>query len=194
MKLFKRIIYVLLGIIILGGAMGAYINTGIGSDPVSIFIEGGSVLTKLKPGTVSIFMYACFVLVTFFLDKKKIGIGTLIAMVGTKWPLDFVVEHFVAPQSFLACCAIDVVLCALFGIACALLVKSNLGASAYDGFTLSIAKTFKFKYTYLRYVCDALLLLSGWLMGGTIGVGTIIALICSGPFFNFFLKVFKCEK
>lgn len=188
-----RILLALLGIALLGASMAVYIKNGVGSDSVSVFVEGGAKFTHLSDGTFTIVMYLLFMIIAFFIDKKSFGIASILVMFLTKFPVDFVESIYVAPSSFIVRCLIDVLMCASFGVACALIVKSNLGASPYDSLTLSVTKATKKKYTIIRYICDGVLLVTGWLMGGVIGVGTIIAFICCGPCFNFFLKLFKAN-
>lgn len=190
----KRVLFVLLGIALLGTSMAIYIKNGIGSDPVSVFVEGGAKFTHLSDGTFTIVMYLLFMVIAFFMDKKTFGVGSLLVMFLTKFPVDFVERIYVAPDNYIVRCLIDTVMCAGFGIACSLIVKGNIGASPYDSLTLSITKLTGKKYTIIRYICDAVLLLTGWIMGGVIGVGTIISFICCGPCFNFFMKLFKCNK
>lgn len=189
MKVVKKVLICLLGCIMLGGGMGMLIRVGIGSDSLSCFYEGLSNKLNITAGTISLITNLIFVIVVFFLDKKKIGISTFIFMILGKFPIDFAYEHFFTPNSLILAIILDIVICVIIGIGCAVIIKADLGITAYDSLTLSTTEVLKKNYVVIRYVYDGIFLVLGVLLGGTIGIGTIIAFILIGPVFNYAKKI-----
>lgn len=188
MKRVKDIFICLLGCIMLGGGMGMLIKVGLGSDSLSCFYEGLANKINVTVGTISLLINLLFCIIVFFLDKKKIGISTFLFMIAGKYPIDFMTEHFFTPDSLVVAILLDIIICAIIGVGCAVIIAANLGVTAYDSLTLSTSEKLNKKYVIVRYIYDGSFLLLGFLLGGTIGIGTIVALIEIGPVFNFTKK------
>lgn len=189
MKLIKKVLICLLGCIMLGGGMGCLIRVGIGSDSLSCFYEGLSIKTGLTAGTISLLMNLVYLIVVFILDKKKIGVSTFIFMIFGKYPIDFFYDHFFTPDSLIVAILLDIVICFVIGVGCAVIIKADLGVTAYDSLTLSTSEVLKKNYVVIRYIYDGTFLILGLLLGGTIGIATVIAFIEIGPVFNWAKKV-----
>ena len=189
MKLVKKILICLLGCTMLGGGMGMLIRVGIGSDSLSCFYEGLSNRTGFTVGTISLFLNFVYLIIVYFLDKKKIGAATFVFMIFGKYPIDFFCEHFFTPNSIVISIVLDLVICIVIGVGCAVIIAADLGVTAYDSLTLSTSEVLKKNYVIVRYIYDGAFLVLGFLLGGTIGIGTIIALIVVGPVFNYAKKV-----
>lgn len=189
MKLVKKILICLLGCTMLSGGMGMLIRVGIGSDSLTCFYEGLSIKTGLTAGTISLIMNIVYLVIVYFLDKKKIGAATFIFMIFGKYPIDFFCEHFFTPYSLIVAIILDLVICVIIGVGCAVIIAADLGVTAYDSLTLSTSEVLKKNYVVVRYIYDGTFLVLGFLLGGTIGIATIIALIVIGPVFNYAKKV-----
>lgn len=189
MKLVKKILICLLGCTMLGGGMGMLIRVGIGSDSLTCFYEGLSIKTGLTAGTISLIMNIVYLVIVYFLDKKKIGAATFIFMIFGKYPIDFFCERFFTPNSLIVAIILDLVICVIIGVGCAVIIAADLGVTAYDSLTLSTSEVLKKNYVVVRYIYDGTFLVLGFLLGGTIGIATIIALIVIGPVFNYAKKV-----
>lgn len=194
MKMVKKVLICLLGCLMLGGGMGCMLKVGIGSDSLTCFYEGLAGKIKISVGTVSLLMNLIYCVIVFFLDKKKIGVSTFLFMIFGKYPIDFFYEHFFTPNSLIACIAIDIVICFIVGVGCAVIIAADLGITAYDSLTLSTSELLKKNYVIVRYIYDGTFLLLGILLGGTYGIATIIALFEIGPVFNYAKKLLVKEK
>jgi len=185
----KQILWLLLGILMLGGGSGMFIKVSIGSDALSCFYEGLGYKLGVTAGTASVIMNAVYLIAVFFLDKKKIGISTFAFMILGKYPIDFFNKIFFTPNSLIIAILLDIVICVIIAVGCAVIVKANLGATAYDSLTLATAEVTKAKYVIVRYIYDGTLLLLGFLFGGKVGIATFLSFIIIGPVFNYSLKV-----
>ena len=67
-------------------------------------------------------------------------------------------------------------------------IAVNAGISAYDAFVMTVYRLTKWQYKYAKILSDTLLMLTGILMGGTIGIGTVISTVSGGYLTQFFIK------
>lgn len=68
---------------------------------------------------------------------------------------------------------------------------SDVGVAPNDIVPFIIQDKTKVQYKYIRIALDATFLVVGYLIGGTVGVGTIIAMLAMGPFIQFCLPYGK---
>lgn len=188
-----NILYMVAGTALLGACTGVYINVGIGADSITSFVDGFSSFSGISSGLACQLLNVVFLIVTFLLDKKRIGVATVFCALCSGFAIDFTTARFVAPDSLALKIVVDFVNCFFIAFSCALIMKGHLGSTAYDGVTLSIAQALKREYTIIRYVCDGTIMLIGYLFGGEIGIGTIMAVLMVGPIFKWFTKILKCN-
>lgn len=177
-KLSKRnIILAFVGTVVLGVGIGMMAKVGLGTDSLSACYVGISNLSGLSLGTVSAYANAILIALSLFLYKKNVGPATVLFMLISKWPIDFAQTHMIHSDNLfvsIVLCLLSVVIIAL---GCELFILSDLGAESYTAFTMGIGKRLKHevKYVYIRYVCDGLLLVLALIVGGKIGIGTVIS-------------------
>lgn len=170
----------------MGIGISMYYVSGLGSDPISTFMEAISILTGLASGTVSILMNL-LILVVFFCVKSKrgmINIGSFVQTfcvgVGINGGMDF--WYSVLPQNMglVGNLTLSVVGAVLIGISLALYLPCDMGASATDIMILTVCGIIKKSYKWGFYIVYALFMVAGILLGGTWGLGTVVALILTG--------------
>lgn len=76
-------------------------------------------------------------------------------------------------------------------IGCVFTLCSNVGLSIYDAFCFSITDHFNLKYIYVRYVIDGIHLITGIILGGKAGIGTILAFTIFGFVINILRKLLE---
>ena len=67
-------------------------------------------------------------------------------------------------------------------------VAVNFGMSAYDAYSIMIYRFTKWQYKYAKILADGLLMFVGIVLGGTIGIGSIISTVTGGFLTQFFIK------
>lgn len=182
--LLRKIVLALLGTIVLGFGIGMMAKVGLGCDSLSGVYTGVSKHTNLSLGTITAIANAIMVVVALILYKKNVGPATIIFIFVSKWPVDLATRLMVTSDNLF----IKIVLCILsvfvLALGSELFILSDLGANAYDAVTMGIGKRLKHevKYVYIRYACDGILLLVAFLIGGDLGLGTIICWALIGNF------------
>ena len=60
--------------------------------------------------------------------------------------------------------------------------------NSIDALAMAVAEKFHFEFSILRIICDGLLILTGYLLGGVVGIGTAISMIFTGPMIDLINK------
>ena len=80
--------------------------------------------------------------------------------------------------------------CVILSIGMALVIASDAGTGPNDLVAVILTdKLRKFQFRTVRICCDLFFVAAGWLLGGTVGIGTIAAAFLVGPIVQFFLPV-----
>lgn len=191
--LLRQIPMVILGTIVLGLSIGMVVKVGIGSDSLSATYEGINKQTGISLGTITAISNAFMLLFSFVFNRKIVGVGTVCFILLSKYPVDLGNQLMVTSDSLFVSIMLYVLANIIMALGSALFILSDLGASGYDAFTLTIdeMQKHKIKYVYLRYITDGALLVVALLLGGTIGIGTIITWAIIAILLKMWLKVLE---
>ncbi len=194
-NLFKTLLIVL-GCFIISIGIDFYIKSNIGGDSMTTYLQGGNLKFNLKEGTISLLINLVFVLLTLFINYRKIGIGTIIIVFAYGLVLNVVLANSIIPfsQSFFVSIIYSIIGIFFVSLAITIWINTNFGVSPLEGFAISISEKTKIPFWVLKVVIDLTLLLSGILMGGTFGAGTIISSFLVGPSINVMSKVYLLLK
>lgn len=201
----KRLVLFFIGMSIIQLGVALYLKTNIGSDPFTIFTQGlAFTLNKtgiknldiisssgVTPGVANMIISIALLCIIFFIERKRINIGTLICVIGVGPIIDLgvkAVSYFPVESYNLVIRAFLVLLgCLIIAIGFSILSATNLGVAPNDIVPFLIQDKTKFQYRWIRMSMDAVLLILGFILGGVVGIGTIISMLATGPFIQFCL-------
>jgi uncharacterized membrane protein YczE len=208
-NLIKRLILFFVGMSIIQFGVALFLKTNIGSDTFTVFTQGlASTLNKtslrefflvkwiagspqVTPGVANMIIYVALFIIILFVGRKRINIGTLICVVGVGPIIDFgvkVVSYFpVESYNYFIRALLVVFGCLIIAIGFSVLSATNVGVAPNDIVPFIIQDKTKVQYRWIRIALDAGYLIIGFLLGGKIGVGTIISMFAIGPFIQFCL-------
>jgi uncharacterized membrane protein YczE len=177
----------------MGAAFGCalFLLAGLGSDPVTAFIQGLGKTLRISPGMATNVLNAtAFILLVVF-NRKLIHIGTLLYTVLLGVMVD-VFSLFIAavlgtdPVLFVR---ILMLVTGTLSIAAGLGLyqSAELGAGPTDGINQTIVAKTGLAYKWERIIFDVIMVISGWLLGGKVWFGTIVGAVCVGPIMAFTL-------
>lgn len=195
----RSFIFALLGIVIMGYGIGYISKINVGADPFTAFENVLKDATGLTLGTVAAILNAIMLVIGYLLNKKNVGIATVLFMFVSKWPVDFGYNYCYVSDNYY----INLLLCVfslfLIGLGCAFFIVSSLGANAYDSVVLGINDRLNKgdKFVIIKYITDGIFLILALIFKGPISVGTILSLLLIGPFVNLckkgLIKIFHLE-
>jgi uncharacterized membrane protein YczE len=184
-----RFTLLLAGLVAYGVSVGLMLRAGLGVMPWSVLDQGLSEVLGMAVGTWSIIVGAV-VLVLWIPLRCRPGAGTLanVVLVGLSINATLVVlpsVHTVAVQVLLLVTGI-----VLNGIATGAYIGAGLGPGPRDGLSTGLAAR-GLSLRVVRTAIEVLVLAVGWLLGGTVGVGTLLYAVLIGPLVHLTLPAFS---
>lgn len=175
-KIIKVTARLLLGFIVYGLAIVLMIHANIGLSPWDVLHQGISLKTGLTMGQISIGV-GVIIIVIDALMGEGIGFATLgnVFLIGTF--LDIFENLNIIPYANNLFTGIIMMLMGIFlaAIATVLYLKPALGSGPRDGLMLAINKRSSKSVGTVRTMIEITVLTIGWLLGGSVGIGTIIS-------------------
>ena len=176
---------------ILGFAVTLTVRADLGLSPWDVLHQGISVRTGMPLGAVGI-LVGLVVLLAWIPLGERIGIGTLLNVVLIGVCIDLtllVVPETTSPAIRWAELAAGTF---LFGPGVALYLSCGLGPGPRDGvMTALVARGLPLRT--IRTVMEVTVLLAGFALGGTVGIGTVLLALTIGPNIHHFLERFRLE-
>ena len=184
-QIWKRILISLVGLILCGIGVAMFLYSGMGVDPASVFELGIGRVSGISYGTSSALINVIILLIVFFIDKSFINISSVIAIFGIGYTADFVrkILTILVQGEIHLFLKLVLILVGLFIMSCgiATYIKADLGVGAIDLISEIISRKTKVQYRLVRVIGDTAFVVIGYILGGTVGVGTVVAALLTGP-------------
>ncbi|MEU9734701.1 hypothetical protein [Streptomyces sp. NPDC048002] len=188
-RLGRRLIQLYAGLALYGASSALLVESGLGLEPWNVLHQGLAELTGLTIGVVSIVVGAG-VLFLWIPLRQRPGLGTVsnvfvvgIAMDGTLAALP--AAHTLAVRIPLLVAGI-----VLNGVATGLYISARFGPGPRDGLMTGLHRRTGRSIRLMRTAVEVTVVVSGFLLGGTIGIGTLLYAVSIGPLAQLFLRVF----
>jgi uncharacterized membrane protein YczE len=189
----QRLLHLNVGLLIYGLSVALMVWGAIGLGPWDVFHQGLSLISPLSFGQAMILAGLGVLLFSATVTRVKIGLATVLNMIliGV-WADVFLALPGAAPaQNWLLGLLVFGAGVILSGLATGLYITAGLGAGPRDGFVLGISRITGMSVRLSRTLVEVTVLVSGWFMGGSVGVGTLIFALTAGPLMQFFLRLFR---
>lgn len=186
-KLLTRVLLAVFGIIVMGFSMSVIEKLNFGTDPYTCLNNGLSLHTNISLGTWGLIVSAVLAVFVIIVNAEKIGIGTLVNMVGFGYSIDFFrfVWKSIGYESFAlgfgARAALLCIMLVIFIFAVSLYLAADLGCAPYDAAPEIISEKSRIKFVFVRICWDVCAVIAGFLLGSTIGATTLVCALGVGP-------------
>jgi uncharacterized membrane protein YczE len=189
----RRLLQLYAGLILYGVSLALQIRAGLGLDPWDVFHQGVSDKTGLSFGTIVIIIGA-LVLLAWIPLRQKPGIGTVSNVFAIGIVVDVTLSllgdvHGLGYQ--LALLTTGVVLNAVAGAA---YMGAGLGPGPRDGLMTGLVRRTGRSVGVIRTSIEVSVLAIGFLLGGTLGLGTVVYALSIGPLLQLFLPAFTIQQ
>lgn len=177
-----RYIVMLIGCYILGLGIGFTSYANLGADCITVFLTGTYQRLGVTLGVMNMFVNGSQVAIAVGLDSSTVSLPTFLGVFATGFGIDsFYLLGLPSPTLFTAWISLLVgLLIYSFGIALSQVPKC--GYNSFDALIFSIlSKTPKLQYHHVLWIVSILYIVAGWLLGGVVGVGTVIVTLFTGP-------------
>ena len=186
----RRAALLVCGCLILGFGVALLLVADLGSDGFSTLVNGLAIATGLPFFVANTIVSGGF-LVLAALRRVLPGIGTLVQIVLVGATVSVIFEYLGTPASLAARVGLVLVAMPVLAVGIAMYLGANLGAGPIEAAALAWDPPIPFKWSY-----SAVQLLgaaAGWLLGGTIGLTTVVVIASLGPLVDLTSRLLRLD-
>jgi uncharacterized membrane protein YczE len=182
----RRLTQLALGLWLYGASMALQIRGTLGLAPWDVLHEGLTKRTGLSFGTITVIVGA-LVLLCWIPLRQRPGVGTVCNVVLIGVAVDVTLAILPVPTDLFPRILLLTSGVVLNALAAAVYIGARLGPGPRDGLTTGFCARTGTSLRLVRTVIEVAVLVSGWLLGGTLGIGTVLYALAIGPLTQAFL-------
>lgn len=183
-----RAALLLIGLCGYGASMAMMVRAGLGLDPWDVFHQGLTRHTPLTLGGASA-LVGVVVLLAWIPLRNRPGIGTVANVIVIAVTVDATLAVLNAPSALWARIAMMIGAIVLNAVSTVLYIGAGLGPGPRDGLMTGLVARTGRSVRLVRTGLEATVLALGWLLGGTVGIGTVLYAFGIGPLVQLFLRL-----
>ncbi len=199
-ELLIRVILLMIGLTIAHFGVTLFILADLGSDPFNVLVQGifrtiSGILnwSFITHGRVHIVICFLIILALLAVDKSYVKIGTILCMI-FGGPIIDIFTVVLAPIFSISDSLIFKIFllalgCVILAYGMTIVIKSDAGTGPNDLVAVVISDKSKKKFSIVRIIVDVSFVVVGFVLGGSLGIGTIICAFCVGPVAGHFLPI-----
>ncbi|MDQ1072211.1 putative membrane protein YczE [Streptomyces canus] len=188
-RLGRRLIQLYAGLALYGASSALLVEAGLGLEPWGVLHQGLAELTGLSIGVVSIIVGAAVLLLWIPLRQRP-GLGTVSNVFVVGIAMDATLAA--VPDAHGLAVRIPLLLAAIVlnGVATGLYIAAHFGPGPRDGLMTGLHRRTGRSIRLMRTAVEVAVVVTGFTLGGTIGIGTVLYAVSIGPLAQLFLRVF----
>ena len=185
----KDILLFCVGMLIMTFGSACCYEANLGTGSIGTLVDGVHRTFDISRGFADILISLILMIPIFFYSRDLIGIGTLISLFGIGLSIDFWKKILLlfSLEGFIWRLVMYVIGTFVSAFGMSLYVSVGAGIGSYDASIIFIYRITKLPYKYAKILADFLMLLIGGLLGGTIGIGTVVSIVIGGYISHFFM-------
>ena len=178
-----------LGFFLCATGMVMTINANLGLAPWDVLHQGMSKLIGITMGRANI-MLGLIILALNALFGEKIGIGTILNIIFIGIFIDFLMLNNLIPifNSFLPSFIMMLLGMLVFSYGCFFYIGTGWGTGPRDGLMVALTKRTGKSVRLVKSSLEILVVLVGYLLGGSVGLGTVVLSLGGGYVLQFAFK------
>lgn len=182
----------LIGLAIAHLGVTLFLLSDLGTDTFTVFIQGLARTVHLSVGTVHAIVLCILMVVMLATTKGYVMPGTVVcAVLGGPiidlftWMLGEWINKDAGMPLRIASMLIG---CVILAMGMSIVINSHAGTGPNDLIAIILSDKIKrVEFRWVRVGCDLFFVLLGWILGGTVGAGTVVAVFLTGPLVQFWL-------
>jgi uncharacterized membrane protein YczE len=177
-------------------ALGAtlFITASIGAEAITVFMQGIMLITNTNFAFAIIVANAIPVSFLFILKRQDLlSFGSLaVLLIGPLIDFWLLTGVFNTPSTFINQFGLASIGILITSFGLALYIHANVGMAPFEALVVALYQKFKtIKFFYIKIAFDVIFLTLGYLLGGVVGIGTVVSVLAFGPVINFYLYIMK---
>ncbi|MFI1355789.1 YitT family protein [Streptomyces sp. NPDC020898] len=185
----RRLIQLYAGLALYGASSALLVESGLGLEPWGVLHQGLAELTGLTIGVVSIFVGAAVLLLWIPLRQRP-GLGTVSNVFVVGLAMDGTLALVPDAHALTARVPLLVAGIVLNGVATGLYIAASFGPGPRDGLMTGLHRLTGRSIRLVRTAIELAVVATGFALGGTVGIGTVLYAVAIGPLAQLFLRVF----
>ncbi|GAA0338097.1 membrane protein [Streptomyces blastmyceticus] len=185
----RRLLMLYGGLVLYGVSAGLQLRAGLGLAPWDVLNQGVARHTGISIGTASIAIGA-LVLLLWIPLRQRPGLGTVSNVLVIGLAMDATLSLAPAPASLWARIPLLAFSVALCSVATGLYISARFGPGPRDGLMTGLHRRTGRSVRLVRTCIEVVVLATGFLLGGSVGAGTVLYALAIGPLSQFFLRFF----
>jgi uncharacterized membrane protein YczE len=179
-RLPHRLIQLYAGLALYGASMALIIRSTLGNMPWDVLHQGLAGRIGWSIGTMSILVGA-LVLLAWIPLRQRPGLGTVSNVVVIGLAVDATLAVVPAPSAVPLRVGLLVAGVLLNAVATAAYIGVHLGPGPRDGLMTGLVRRTGGSVRLVRTSIEVVVVATGWLLGGTLGLGTVLYAVAIGP-------------
>jgi uncharacterized membrane protein YczE len=156
------------------------VASGLGNSPWTVLADGIARHTPLTIGVATLAVSAVLMLLWIPL-RERVGLGTLLNALIIGVGLDVMLLVLPRPDAYAARLAMVALGVGVLAVGAAVYLTANLGPGPRDGLMTGLHRVFGWRIAVARTGLEVGALSLGWLLGGRVGIGTLVFALAVGP-------------
>lgn len=181
------------GLLLFGASIALIVRAELGVMPWTVLEQGLTRTVGLSIGLWSIIVGAVLLLVSTRLGQRP-GLGTLANILLVGLVLDGTLAVLPPIEGLPLRIAVLILGIALNGVATGAYIGAGLGPGPRDGLTTSVAARTGRSLRTVRTTVEVAVVVLGVLLGGQLGVGTVVFALTIGPLMHFFVPLLDLRR
>ena len=173
-------LFLCLGLTLFGLGEGLLLVSLTGASPWSVLAQGISLHIDLSIGVITFFVSSFVLFLWFFLDQKP-GIGTIMNIIIIAIMIDISIFYIETPENYVSKIIMAVIAVLIVGLGSGFYLIANLGPGPRDGLMVGVQIKTNFPIALVRAFLEITIVIIGWYLGGTVGIGTLLFAFGVGP-------------
>ena len=173
-------LFLCFGLTLFGLGEGLLLVSLTGASPWSVLAQGISLHVDLSIGIITFFISLFVIFLWIFLDQKP-GIGTILNAIIIAFMIDVSISFVGTPTNYFSQLLLAVISVLLVGLGSGFYLIANLGPGPRDGLMTGLQKKTNFSIALVRAFLEISVVITGWYLGGTVGIGTLLFAFGVGP-------------
>ena len=168
------------GLWIFGTGDAVIVAAGVGNTPWTVLAEGIALMTDRTIGQATFFVSVAVLLLWIPLREKP-GIGTILNAILIAVAIEHMLPILPTPEGGFESLLQVIGGIALVGIGSGIYLTANLGPGPRDGWMTGMQRASGYPIGNVRAAIEISVVIVGWSLGGTVGIGTVIFAMMIGP-------------
>jgi uncharacterized membrane protein YczE len=185
----RRLAQLYAGLTLYGFSTALLVNSELGLDPWDVFHQGLAERTALTIGVATV-VTSAFVMLLWIQLRQRPGLGTISNAILIGLAVDAFLTFLPEPDDLIPRSIFLISGIVLNGIATGMYIGAGLGPGPRDGLMTGWSARSGRSIRLVRTIIEVGVLIVGWFLGGTVGIGTAAYALAIGPLAHVFIPLF----